>query len=167
MAISRMFPGVEYVCNSFAMSLLFTMAAGCDDKPFVISCSNGDVQYNTVYKGSFGAPHFSGLDGGKFTTNLVIQHDGEYYEKYFFNDGNLPRINFRENTLLAGRIYDEMGVTIKNIKIENDCDKGITYAKIEAINGHENNTSFTDTYAVIIPKISEKTKVKFELKFVK
>jgi hypothetical protein len=132
--------------------------AGCKEDPYVITCKDGLVEYQELKNGEL-VSFMNVKDADKFIQR-VIRSRSELEQSIDFSRVN-AKIDFKEKTLLAGRIYSGQRTILVRQELTSDCKREeITYRITLKYHQYLPESGFTKFFA-IIPKISEKTKIKY------
>ncbi|MCE6993196.1 hypothetical protein [Dyadobacter sp. CY323] len=133
-----------------------------EPKPYVVKCIDGIVPYEEA-GGTIKSFSINNDDMNLNERAIVIQSQIEY-NSYLVSSsfGNSPQIDFRSKTLLVGRLHTVYSTGLLRQEIVSHCEKKIIDYNIELYKKADAGKGNTNYYAVI-PKISEDTKVNFNV----
>jgi hypothetical protein len=134
------------------------LAVGCKDDPYIITCKDGPVEYQEIKNGEL-VSFMNVKDDDKFIQR-VIRSRSELEQSIDLSRVN-TKIDFKEKTLLAGRIYSLQLANFVRQQVTSDCKREeITYRITLKYHQYLPEAGYTKFFA-IIPEISDKTQVKF------
>lgn len=143
--------------------LICLLTDGCkEEPPYIIICKDGPIEYIEFTKEPEAIP-FLNTKSDDSNEQLVIQSQSEL-ERLINTKTRPTKIDFRTQTLLAGRKYAITQAVVITQEIISDCKNTKIDYKISL-----KYTYLSDgvaQYFAIIPKISEKTKVSFIVNYV-
>jgi len=133
------------------------MAAGCkEEDPYIITCKDGPVGFQEP-KDMDLFSFMNVKEDDKFIKR-VIQSQIEL-ERYVDLTRITPKINFKEKTFLAGRVYSSQLANLIRQEITSNCNRNeITYRITLQYHQFLPESGYTQFFATI-PKISDKTRV--------
>lgn len=139
--------------------IYLSIASSCTKREVVpsykITCQTG----NTNFRSIDGSSYVNNLSTSDTLVNYVIRNE----EDYKIRVGNLfTPIDFTRETLLAGRFNAKSGDGVIMRTVTRDCEKDVLLFRIQL--KHGGAAAFTRvSYFAVVPRISESTKVNFEV----
>ncbi len=153
---SKILPLFNVIFTIFLSGMLMNCK---NEKPYIISCMDGNIDFQILGKSLDQAPFVQNVSDKDTVSSLIIQTEDDYYH-YVTSGNSLPVINFNEKTLLAGRSRNGMKPLVIGQEVNSNCTgKTITFRITMTRAGQSGG--FT-SYFAIIPKISSETKVNFQ-----
>ncbi|CAG5074657.1 hypothetical protein DYBT9623_05344 [Dyadobacter sp. CECT 9623] len=160
MVKSKPFRGLLRI--SLFMTFVTFLVAGCKEDPYVITCKDGLVEYQELMNGELVS--FMNVKDADKVIQRVIRSRSELEQSLDLSRVN-ARIDFKEKTLLAGRIYSSQRANLIRQEVTSDCKREeITYSITLKYHQYLPESGYTKFFA-IIPKISDKTKVKLIINY--
>lgn len=154
MVKSVLVPSLLRICWFMTFVCFFT--AGCKEDPYVITCKDGRVEYEELKDGEI--VYFVNVKEDAKFIQRVIQSQSELEQSINLSNVHI-KVDFREKTLLAGRVYSSQRANLVRQEVISDCkDENITYTITLKYHEYLPESGYTKFFAVI-PKISDKTKV--------
>jgi hypothetical protein len=141
------------------------LISGCkEEEPYVITCMDGPVTFELLRNQLNPPERLQHLNDKDTITTLIIQAEEQYYN-YLNRGEGLPAINFKEKTLLAGRVFSGLVAPIVKQTVDSDCMAKTVTLTLTMKYASTPIAGFTHYYA-IVPKISDDTKLKVLVKFI-
>lgn len=128
------------------------------NEPYVYVCHDGLIDYKTAK--SLG--HFQSIINPNDSLVTLVIRTNDDYRKYIVD--RQDKIDFSNETLLAGRIRTPMAGSVLQQTVKSYCISNEIYFDVQYVVNKDGVTVFSEVpFYAIIPKIPEGTKVRFNI----
>ncbi|WP_138367078.1 hypothetical protein [Dyadobacter luticola] len=134
-----------------------------EPEPYVITCTDGIIPYSET--GGFNKTfRFKDDAPEKMKERSAVIQSQIEFDSYLdpTSFGNSPQIDFDSKTLLVGRRYNGQQPFVVSQEVTSDCGKKMIEYRVKLKSGSATVTG-TAYYYAVIPKISDDTKVQFNV----